>query len=126
MALHMVSVATAELLSKRGCAAKICLVTALALVEERMHNILIDLFQQAFVPNRPDNAPTLPPGIEHVIQALIENQGVLVEQQPNGKCKIKVGDQVFDAVKIPLGAVQAPKGKKKAGKPQPPPDPRLN
>jgi len=105
VAIHFVSIATAELLSKRDCAARISLVAALGLVEERMHATLLDFFEPAFVPNRPENAPPpMPPVMEQIVQALLNGQGVFDE---DGQCPVPTKG----------------KGKKKAGKALPPTNP---
>jgi hypothetical protein len=110
MALHMVSVGIAELLSKRSCSAKLCLLAGLGMVNNEVHMHLLQTFEMAFVPNRPSSAPQVPAGIEHIIGHLLSN--------------LPKGSTVIPLTKASAKVLSKMKGKK--GKPQPPPNPLLN
>lgn len=117
LALHLLSVAVSELLSRRGCATKICMIAALALVESGLHEASMEVFNRAYAAHRKDQMPEMPEEVTQLIREIMTNPDKFANM-PMGVNEINVGGKKAKVVKFPLGQApaaqpqKAPKKKK--------------
>lgn len=111
LALHLVSVAVAELLSHRGCSTKICLLAAYSLIDSELHAHVLDkLFPQVF--QHQSEAPGIPDMV-NIFGALMADPEKL-DKMPYGHSTIEIGGQSAHIVKMQVGQGAPPPKSAKA------------